>query len=143
LSRRRLYLAAFFFHFVLILTVSCHATLSILGRGHSYLPHSFDKYWQKAEAVATAALGETLAASNPMRQGLTAYINSAGIEGGYGFFAPGVPNSAKLVFELHYNDGRVEYELPHVSGDAVGLRLSELLDQIRDVEHEPPTLKPT
>jgi hypothetical protein len=137
LSRRRLYLTGFFFHFTLIFTVSCRATLSILARGHSDLPHCLEKYWQKAEVVATVALGGTLAISNPVRQALTAYLNSAGIEGGYGFFAPRVPNSAKLVFELHFNDGRVEYDLPHVRADAAGSRLSELLDMIGATDYEP------
>jgi hypothetical protein len=137
LSRRRLYLAAFFFHFALIFTISCRATLSILARGHTDLPSSLDKFWREGEVIATAALGGALAVSNPVRQTLTAYVHSAGIEGGYAFFAPRVPNSAKLVFELHFNDGRIEYELPHVRADAVGLRLSELLDTIRATDYEP------
>ena len=137
MSRRRLYLAAFSVHFTLILTVCCRATLSILARGHSDLPDSLDRYWQKAELVATAALGGTLAVSNPVRQALTAYLNNAGIEKGYGFFGPHVPNSAKVVFELHFNDGRIEYELPHVRAHAAGPRLSELLDEIRATDYEP------
>ncbi len=72
-----------------------------------------------------------------MRQGITAYIHATGIEGGYGFFAPSVPDSYKLVFELHYPDGRVEYELPHVADAATGLRLSTLLDQIGRTEYDP------
>jgi hypothetical protein len=137
LSRRHLYLAGFFFHFALIFTVSCRATLSILARGHTDLPPSFDRYWQKAEVIATATLAGTLAISNPVRQALTAYLNSAGIEGGYGFFAPHVPNSTKVVFELHFNDGRIEYELPHVRADAAGHRLGGLLDMIRGTDYEP------
>ena len=35
-----------------------------------------------------------------------------------------------LVFELHYPDGRVEYELPSVSSAAAGLRIAGLLDNI-------------
>lgn len=130
-------MAGFFFHFALIFTVCCRATLAILARGHSDLPRSLDRYWQKAELLTAAALGGTLAVSNPVRQYLTGYLNSAGIEGGYGFFGPRVPNSVKLVFELHFNDGRIEYELPHVRADAAGLRLSELLDEIRATEYEP------
>lgn len=87
--------------------------------------------------MSAAPLGGSLAVSNPVRQALTAYLNSAGIEGGYGFFAPRVPNSTKLVFELHFSDGRIEYELPHVRADAAGLRLSELLDKISATDYEP------
>ena len=38
--------------------------------------------------------------------------------------------SYKLVFELRYPDGRVEYELPRVGSDAAGFRVAGLLDKI-------------
>ena len=41
-----------------------------------------------------------------------------------------MPGSYRLVFELHYPDGRVEYELPSVSSAAAGLRIAGLLDTI-------------
>lgn len=85
----------------------------------------------------TNALGETLGLSNPFRQSVNAYINVSGIEGGYGFFAPSVPDSYKLVLELHYSDGRVEYELPRVSDTATGVRLATLLDQIGRTGYDP------
>ena len=78
----------------------------------------------------SAAVGQRLAASNPVRQALATYLHIAGIEAGYGYFAPNVPGSYKLVFELRYPDGRMEYELPRVSSAAAGLRLAGLLDQI-------------
>jgi hypothetical protein len=65
------------------------------------------------------------------------YLHCAGIETGYGFFAPNVPNNYKLVFELHYPDGRTEYEIPRVSSATTGLRLSGLLDRIADSTYEP------
>ena len=61
---------------------------------------------------------------------MATYLNVAGIEAGYGFFAPNVAGGCKLVFELHYPDGRVEYEVPAVSSDASGLRVATLLDKI-------------
>lgn len=139
MSRSRLYAAAcvLLLHLFLVLTVSCQQTLWILAGGYTSLPHSLDKYWYKARGLTTAILGQTLAVSNPVREGITAYIHSTGIEGGYGFFAPGVPSSYKLVFEVHYDDGRVEYELPRVSGGAAGLRLTSLLDQIGRTQYDP------
>lgn len=137
MRRRYFYLACFFLHFFLVLTVSCQQTFWILAGGYTGLPHSFDKYWRKAEELTADVLGQTLGLSNPLRQGLTAYIHSTGIEGGYGFFAPNVPNSYKLVFELHYSDGHIEYDLPHVSGAATGLRLTSLLDRIGRSQYEP------
>ncbi|HEU0273911.1 MAG TPA: hypothetical protein VFQ83_05235 [Candidatus Udaeobacter sp.] len=63
-------------------------------------------------------------------------MNLAGIEAGYNYFAPHVPGGYKLVFELHYPDGRVEYELPSVSSHAAGLRLQGLLDGIGRIQHD-------
>lgn len=82
-------------------------------------------------------LAESLSLSNPLRQSVAAYINGTGVEGGYGFFAPSVPDSYKLVLELHYPDGHVEYELPRVSDTATGVRLATLLDQIGRTYYEP------
>lgn len=84
----------------------------------------------------SVALGQHLASSNPIRQALATYLHLAGIETGYGYFAPNVPGTYRLVFELHYPDGRVEYELPSVSGAAAGLRIAGLLDTIGRTRHD-------
>lgn len=75
--------------------------------------------------------------TNPARQILSAYLNTTGIEAGYSYFAPNVPASYKIVFELHYPDGHTEFELPQVGSRATGLRLATLLDVIADTEYEP------
>jgi hypothetical protein len=75
-------------------------------------------------------LGQRLPRSNPVRQILSGYLTLSGIEVGYGFFAPNIPNSYKLVFELRFPDGRVEYELPRVSNPASVVRVAGLLDTI-------------
>jgi hypothetical protein len=72
-----------------------------------------------------------------VRQIVSAYLNTTGIEAGYSYFAPNVPDSYKIVFELHYPDGHTEFELPQVSGRATGLRLATLLDVIAETEYEP------
>jgi hypothetical protein len=54
----------------------------------------------------------------------------AGIERAYGYFAPNVPVGYKLVFELHYSDGRVDYEIPSGNTAAADLRIAALLDEI-------------
>jgi hypothetical protein len=94
------------------------------------LPSSFKGCSKRAEVVASSALAQNLAASNPVRRILLTYLHVAGIERGYGYFAPNVPVSYKLVFELHYLDSRVEYELPHVNTPAADLRMASLLDEI-------------
>jgi hypothetical protein len=75
-------------------------------------------------------------ATNFLRQGINAYLNLAGVENGYGFFAPNVPNHHKLVFELHYANGNVDYDVPHVASDASGLRIASLLDYIAGVRDD-------
>ena len=110
--KRRIYLACFTVHFLLIVGVCSRETLSLLAHGYTGLPASLQNYAAKAEALVAAALGEGLSAPNPLRQGIVVYQNASGIDVGYEFFAPSVPNSYKLVFEIHYPNGEVEYRSP-------------------------------
>jgi hypothetical protein len=130
LRQKYVYVAWFSLHFLLIVSFSCREILRLVAQGPTIFPASFKSFSQKAETVVSIALGQHLAGSNPIRQALATYLHLAGIETGYGYFAPNVPGSYRLVFELHYPDGRVEYELPSVSGAAAGLRLASLLDKI-------------
>ncbi len=130
MRQTRVCLAWFGLHFLLIITFSCRDTLGLIAQGPTIFPPPFKSFSQKAETIVSAALGQRLAASNPVRQAIATYLHIAGIETGYGYFAPNVPGSYKLVFELHYPDGRMEYELPRVSSAAAGLRLAGLLDKI-------------
>lgn len=82
-------------------------------------------------------LGQHFDYSNPLRNAITVYLHGTGIEAGYGFFAPNVPANYKLVFELHYSDGRTEYEIPRVSSAAAGLRFAGLLDQLAELSYAP------
>jgi hypothetical protein len=122
--------AWFALHFLLIVSISCRDTLQLVVQGPTILPFSFKSFSRRALSVADATLGQHLAASNPIRQTLATYLHFAGIEAGYGYFAPNVPGTYKLVFELHYPDGRVEYKLPSVRSAAAGLRIAGLLDKI-------------
>ncbi len=131
------YLACFALHFVLIFLVSCYQTLSVVSQSDTILPRSWDSSLRYSEAIAAGAFGQRLGRSNPIRQGITAYTYIAGIETGYGFFAPSVSISHKLVFEVRYADGRVEYELPRVGGAATGVRLPLLLDNIARTRYDP------
>jgi len=129
--------ACFSFHFLLILGISSRETLSLLAERQTSLPIVLDKYGEELEKVLAVALGEGLAVTNPLRQGITAYEGAAGIEAGYGFFAPSIPNSYKLVFEIKSPSGQVEYELPRVNDATAGLCLSEILDRIGRIRYDP------
>ena len=123
-------------HFFIIAAVCCRDTLLVLGRGYTFFPSSLERYWQNAQALVSASLGEHLALSSPVRESISAYTQAAGIGFGYGFFAPNVPDSYKLVFELHYPDGSIQYELPHVSSPGAGLRVSTLVDNIAQTRYD-------
>jgi len=129
--------AFFALHLSLILLVCLRATFSVLAESGTFLLRSLDRYWRSGEAITSIPLGQTLSVNNPIRQGVAAYLRAAGIEAGYGFFAPNVPRNYKIVFELRHADGRTDYELPRVGGAATGMRLSTLLDRIAEESYEP------
>jgi hypothetical protein len=130
------FLAGVIFHLLLVLIVSCRDTFVAFSQGHTIFPSNLESSWREAESVTTAVLGQDLPKSNPLRQVLSAYLNAAGIEAGYGFFAPHVPSTYKLVYELHYQDGRIEYEEPSVRTGSAGLHLVSLLDFIGKIEDD-------
>lgn len=86
---------------------------------------------------SSTVLGEDLSLQNPIRNSFAVYLNAAGAEAGYGFFAPNVPSNYKLVFELRYPDGHRDYDLPRVADAATGFRLLSLLERIADIPYEP------
>jgi hypothetical protein len=112
-------------HFGLIVAVSCRDTLWLVAHRLTVL-RAPASYSAKAERIAAAVLAQTLATSNPVRRLLLTYLHAGGIARGYSYFAPNVPGNYKIVFELHYSDGRVERELPAVNSKAAGLRLRKL-----------------
>ena len=133
----RAYLALFVLHFVLIITISFRDIVWLIAHKLTILPSPFSAAAEKVEPIAAAALGDKLSTSNPFRRALLTYLHVAGIDRGYGYFAPNFPAGYKLVFELHYPDGRMEYELPGVNSAAAGLRVATLLDEIGRTRYDP------
>jgi hypothetical protein len=127
---KHFYLAWFAFHFLLLIAVSCNETLWLIARGLTILPSGHRDYLQKDEDGGGAMLGLHSAKSNPLRETLATYLDFAGIDAGYGYFAPNVAPSYKLVFELHHSDGRMETQIATAKNSTVGLRLASLLDEI-------------
>jgi hypothetical protein len=137
LRQKYAYAAGLTLHCLLIVSISCRDTLRVVAEGPTILPISFKNFFQKAETARSAAFGQKLLASNPAREALNTYAQLAGIETGYGYFAPNVPGGYAVVFQLHYPDGRVEYELPSVRSAAAGLRIAGLLDSIGRTPYDP------
>ena len=136
LKHKPLYLACLLLQFGFIFLSGLRDSVGFIGRDYTWFPSFFRMPSQKAEAVLSSALGDNLEPVHPLRQALNIYTRAAGIENGYAFFAPNVPDANKLVFELHYPDGRLEYDLPHVSSESAGLRLSTLLDHLAETRSD-------
>jgi hypothetical protein len=134
---KRVYVAFLGLHFALVFLIGSQQAMSVMSQGATLLPPAWDSFFSRGEDIASAALGQDLAFSNPFRQLIAAYTYSAGIETGYGFFAPSVVPARKMVFEIRYDNGRVEYELPGVGGAATGHRLTLLFENIERIRYEP------
>ena len=137
LTRYRYLLGFAAIHLLLILIVCLRDTFGIFAEAPTIFPPRLNRFWSEASGLASFTLGEDLRLRNPARNAVAFYLNGAGIEAGYGFFAPNVPSNYKLVFELRYPDNRREYELPRVADAATAFRLESLLDRIADMNYEP------
>jgi hypothetical protein len=137
MARKRIYAAWFGAHFFLITAVCFAGIFSLVAQGLTILPSALDKFARNGELAAATVLGKEAAASSPVRRGIATYLHTAGIQAGYTFFAPNIPSYHKLILELYYSDGRVEYDSPHVSGKAAALRLDSLLDRLANPAYEP------
>ena len=127
--RRFIYLAWFVLHFGFIAAISCREIVGFVEHRLTILSGGLVEAVKKIEPLTSAATGESLASTNPVRRALFSYFVLTGIDCGYGYFA-NVPGRNKLVFELRYPDGKVEYALPGVHSKAAGLRVVSLLDEI-------------
>lgn len=134
---KRVYVAWFGIHFFLITAVCFAGLFSLVAERATILPSALDTFARKAELLAAFALGKRAAASSPVRRSIATYLHAAGIQSGYTFFAPNIPGYHKLIFELNYQDGHVEYDSPHFSGKAAALRLDSLLARLGDNRYEP------
>lgn len=130
MRHKSFYLAFFAAHFFFVEVISGRELFWFLSQGRTIFPHSFNSYWEKAENLGSTILLQNPGAPTTLRGSVTTYVHLAGVESGYGFFAPNVPGTCKLVFELHYPDGRTESQVPAVSSNATGLRVASLLDKI-------------
>jgi hypothetical protein len=137
LRRKSFYLAFFAAHFFFVTAVSCRELFWFLSHSRTIFPGSLNSSWEMAEHLGSSILLQNPAAPAALRQSVATYLHLAGIENGYGFFAPNVPGTCKLVFELHYPDGRTESQVPAVSSDASGLRVATLLDKIGRPQYDP------
>jgi hypothetical protein len=129
-------LIAFFFHFALLLTVAVGDILWLIGKGLTSLPASFAEPSKKTGVAVAGILGRNLPSSNPFHQGIATYLAMAGIQTGYGYFAPNVPKSFSVIFELQFPDGHVEYDFPPAYSHAADLRITGMVDDMVNTPYE-------
>jgi hypothetical protein len=134
---KQIHAAWFGIHFFLVTAVCLAGVFWLIAQGSTILPAVCNEYARKAELGATWCLGKEAGASNPLRRAIATYLHAAGIQAGYSFFAPNVPSHHRLTLELFHDDGRVEYESPHVRSKAGALRLDSLLDRLPEPRYEP------
>ena len=137
MTSKRIYAAWAGVHFFLITVICLRGISALVAAGTTKLPSALNTYARSGEVVLAWLLGKDLAASNPWRLGIATYLHAAGSQAGYGFFAPNIPGYHKLTLELCYEDGHIEYDVPHVQGGAAALRLDSLLDRLADPLYEP------
>jgi hypothetical protein len=135
-KRKGPYLVGFVLHFGLIAIICLRSTLWLLGNTSTIFPESIKSTWQRAAAISDIP-SDSFSGWPAVRRAVVAYTRCSGIEGGYAFFAPNIPDACKLVFELRYPDGTVEYDLPRASNAGGGLGVSALLNNIATIQYEP------
>lgn len=125
-----------FLHLVLVALVCIHETAWLVGKQLTILPGVSSLFWKEVDNVPGSLIGANLPVDNIFRQVLNTYTNIAGIEVGYGYFAPNISATHALVFELSYPDGHLEYEPPLVGSHEGELRLTSLIEQIGRTESD-------
>jgi len=123
-------------HITLVLWICIRNTILLVADGHTSLPEWARESAKRTKSTIAEAHAQHAGALAFLDQVWTTYEHAAGIDTGYGFFAPAVPNASKLVFEITYADGHPEYELLVVSDNAAGFRLCTLLSQLPRMHHE-------
>jgi hypothetical protein len=137
MTAKRTYAAWAGVHFFLITVICLRGIFALVAADTTILPSVLNTSARSGEVVLASVLGKDLATSNPWRLGIATYLHAAGSQAGYGFFAPNIPAYYRLILELYYEDGHVEYDVPHVQGGAAALRLDSLLDRLADPLYEP------
>ena len=129
-------IAWFALHLLLVALVCLHETAWLIAKQLTIAPPVSPRIWKNFDEASATLLGTDLPPGNVFRQVLNTYTNVSGIEVGYGYFAPNVPETHALVFELRYEDGHVEYEPPLVSSHEGELRLTSLVEQIGRTKYD-------
>ncbi len=134
---RRVYFAGAALHFALIGLVCLHGIFQLVCENRTLVPAFFANCSETLDCLPSVILGDDLSAKNPYRQVVSTYLSAAGVEVGYGYFAPNIPATHALLMECHYSDGRVDLRDPATSDKAAALRLTTLIEHVGRTDYEP------
>lgn len=109
-----------FVHFCFLLFVSSRETWWLLNKQLTLLPSPNRSEAPPAQRESTGAL--------LFREIVLTYGHLAGIDVGYGFFAPNIPSAYTLAFEVTFPDGSVECVPIQFQPGEGGLRWASLMD---------------
>ena len=109
--------------------MSLRDTCAIFSTAQTLFPNSLKTAWKSGETWTESLLGD---GGQFYGGSVLTYLHAAGIESGYGFFAPNVPDNYKMIFDFEFPDGHHESDMPVVGSDAAGLRLAGFMDQLAD-----------
>jgi hypothetical protein len=121
-------------HFVLILGVCFGEVFTLIAEGATIASHRVAAgSGQLAIAPANEGTSRRFVA---IGAALKTYLNLAGIEVGYGLFAPNIPNGYRLSYELHGQDGMMQRGVLSPRSGETDLRLAAFLDQLGQIRSD-------
>lgn len=129
-NQRKVWLALFGLHFQLGICICCWETVWLTGHSSTILPLFVKNHCLSVDALATASLAKAARGAGFVRKALNAYLHLAGIQSGYGFFAPNVPDGYKLLFAFSYPDGHEDVFSAEADQLETNVRLARLTDYI-------------
>jgi hypothetical protein len=126
---RRLLLTLLALHFLFIAFVPFRETLWLIEHRSTIVTQPAETFASKVDRLLAAGLAGVSGRIHPVSEVAVTYLHLAGIEAGYGYFAPNVPDSYKLRFEGRSSD-EVNFHPIVVSHGRDELRTSSLLDYL-------------
>src|SRR4051794_3979008 len=109
-TRRQLWAAGLGAHFFAIVAISAWDIANLVADRRTFLPQPIVPVASTVTRALKSGSPRRLRSTNPVRQTLIGYCHAAGIESPYSFFAPNVPKSLRVIFEIYSPDKRVSYE---------------------------------
>jgi hypothetical protein len=112
-------------HFAAVLWVSSAQIFTVVGQGHTLLSFALTN---DAQTSSTSSPSQNHELLQSVRRFTRTYLHLAGIEAGYGLFAPNVPDGYRLKFEVRDGSGIIQNGVISPQRGETDLRLASGLD---------------